>query len=217
MKHFNNTIGYAYLLLSLSRFCANGDQSVSNESGTFIVGSNFVVTVSGQSPTDRILGCNVARHAGGRVSDQRSLIFAPDSKQALLARSTNRVYFFNGKLFRIVPGIEQVWVVKARPLRNLEAAEIVRAADEASKDVSPNGSHYNESVDLRPALGAETQLPLAQPRILKSADAKLEDGKIVIYFESVVGIKGKVVLDDRLSPTSVQITFVPSKLMGPPK
>jgi hypothetical protein len=148
------------------------------------------------------------RWTGSYGLEGRAYVFlAKDSGQAVAAPSTNQVCFFKGKLIAVEPSIQSFSLLTSRsvPLRELTGEAAVGLLENV-----PRKSTRRKEVDLRVLLKPEAERHLAQPLLLRSAQIRSEDGRLVVDFESCAQLKGRVVLDDRLNVISATLLDTPN-------
>jgi len=147
-----------------------------------------------------------------KMGDGEIVFFNNASGQAIIRSSTNGLCFFNGRFFFASPSrgpdqVADIYVSQIFGAKELNFEHAVPFEKEMKEDfvlaISPKRGHIN----LRPILQTEYQTSYsAMGTPLRSAVLDVEDGKLVLLFESFTGIKGKVVLDDQLNPILMAIT-----------
>jgi hypothetical protein len=135
--------------------------------------------------------------------------------QAIVAHSTNDVCFFKGKLFTVdSAGPSQAVFINisqsfgTNEFSNSQA--LAFRARIAGDYYRPDSSH-RKFIELKSILQTESESShSAMGTPLRKAELMVENGKLVLLFESFTGIKGKVILDDQLNPVSMAITNNPN-------
>ncbi len=205
------TLGFYSFIIVLKLLNADA-QSPSNLVENFSVSSNFLVKISGQETNNNIFACRVVRDAGKSIDDHALVLFEPELKKALVVEATNDVYFLKSRLFMVSRDVQSFWLTMSRPLTNagLSAEAISSIVIQSMENQYHRENAYKKMIDLRPVLKSESDRHLAQPLGLRKIEAKVEQGEVVVYFESYTHIKGKVILDDQLNPISMVVTSVPT-------
>ena len=153
--------------------------------------------------TNRVSAREV-RWTGSYGLEGRTYVFlAKGSKHAITAPSTNQVCFLKGRLFAVGIGIQSLSLLTSRPVAATElTTEVATSLLENVRRTSPR----RKEVDLRPLLKSELERHLAQPLILRSAQLRTENERLVVDFESCTLLKGEVVLDEELNVISMKLS-----------
>ena len=124
----------------------------------------------------------------------------------IVTPSINEVCFFKGKFLLFWRDAQSFTIEISHPMKMQELTE-------------ENAATYGQCVfrvkkaaadiDLKPILQSERDMGLAQPLMLRDVQPKIEGGALVVYFESYLGSKGRVVLDDKLKPISMVVISDP--------
>jgi hypothetical protein len=128
--------------------------------------------------------------------------FAKESKNAIVAYSTNQVCYLNGKLYSVHIGIQSFSLFVSRPIN---AAELTTEVAISALENVPRGSSRRKEVNLASLLKPELERHLAQPLFLHSVHLKAEDGGLVVDFESCTLLRGRVFLDGSLNVLTMKL------------
>jgi hypothetical protein len=132
------------------------------------------------------------------------VLFEKSSQQIIVTPSIKQVCFYNGRFLLCLGGAQSFRICVSTPTEMHELDE--ESALKVGARVFPDQKSIAKQVSLKPMLKAEDDLNLAQALILRTAEPKVEVGKLVVYFESYSHLKGKVVLDDQFNPISMALT-----------
>lgn len=150
-----------------------------------------------------------------RMPDDEMLFWNKSSGQAIVKSTTNGLCFFKGGFYfaeksRDPDQLVDIYVSQPLGTNALILDRAVTFEKQMEADFIAATSPNRRRIDLKPIL--QTELDTAPSEVglpLRSARMAVEDGKLVILFESFTRIKGQVVLDAHLSPVSMSQTSKP--------
>lgn len=146
-----------------------------------------------------------------QMTDGQIVFFNKASSEAIIKPSTNGLCFWKGKFFFATPSrvpqqIADIYVSQPFGASELNLEHAVVFERQMNYDFNLGMSPNRRHIDIQPVLQKESEMyPLAQGTPLHSAVVEVENGRLVLLFESFSGIKGKVTLDDQLNPISMSL------------
>jgi hypothetical protein len=147
-----------------------------------------------------------------RLPDDEFVFFNKASGHAIIKSSTNGLCFVNGRFYfaektRVPEQAADIYVSQPFGTNQLSLDHAVAFEKEMQADFIRASSPNRRHIDLKPILQTETETaPSEAGTPLRSAGLQVEDGRLVLFFESYTHIKGKVVLDEHLNPVSMTQT-----------
>jgi hypothetical protein len=150
-----------------------------------------------------------------RLPDDEFIFFCKTSGQAIIKSSTNGLCFLKGRFSFAAKSplpdhVADIYVSQPFSANELSLDHAVAFEKQMQADFSQTASPNTLHIDLDPILQTENQtVPSEVGTPLRSVGLEVQDGRLVLAFESYTRIKGKVVLDDRLNPISMTQTGIP--------
>ena len=175
---------------------------------TVLISDEFSPSVRGEANHSNLVARKVQPQEG-TVARREIIFFNKLSGEAILAHSTNDVCFFKGKFFTVKPAgpDRAVFINISQPFgTNLFSADHAkRFRLKTASDYVRLDSPHRKLIKLDSVLQSEKNTLSAMGTPLRSVQLEVQDGKMVLLFESHTGLKGKAVLDDQLNPVSMML------------
>jgi hypothetical protein len=135
---------------------------------------------------------------------RKLVLYSKDSREAVVASSTNQVCSLRGKLFTVHPSVQSFWIVPSVPLGTNEFTREA-AIHLAEESIQTTGFGPGaKQIDLAKYLEKERDRRLAQMLILRNVAIAAERGQLVVSFESYTGFRGTATLNESLELISAE-------------